>query len=519
MIDTLGDPDQSIADLTIKMSVTSQDLNISQAKLADSEVEQNQLSDKINQLINEHSGLESKFSNLLAKEQTLNGEKSRLETSVKEYTTRKSNIITAARDLVAEIKTLEETQLKLVEFDFNQIDILSEQIISNKEQAAQLNMLIQNDMTRIEKLKKPIPKDGECEGCRQPITEEHRKICQAKLDEELLQRQKNIQNCKKTLVDLTTQNTVHQQEINKLNLSRQHLESVNTKIATKKKETSDKRTQHEEYKVLLEKFTTELADKNRQLEQVAEDLAKSSIDEAKVLRKKITQEKENLLTLTTKATSFHKEIAHLTGAFAVFQHDLNKRIEDRRKKVDYTKLLGELNAKIEMYPSVIQAFSSTGIPNLIIQNVLDDLQSEANTLLAQLKPGIQLSFFVEKTKGDGTESDTLDINYSVNGKKRYYEQLSGAMKLAVTFSLKLGLSFLLQKMAGVDIKFLLLDEIDQSLDKASVDSFADIVKFFQKDFTMLVITHNDRLKDKFSHAILVEQDINMVSRARVVSTW
>ena len=57
------------------------------------------------------------------------------------------------------------------------------------------------------------------------------------------------------------------------------------------------------------------------------------------------------------------------------------------------------------------------------------------------------------------------------------------------------------------------------MDKASVDAFADIVKFFQKDFTILVITHNDRLKDKFSHAIVVEQDINMVSRARVMSEW
>jgi DNA repair exonuclease SbcCD ATPase subunit len=42
---------------------------------------------------------------------------------------------------------------------------------------------------------------------------------------------------------------------------------------------------------------------------------------------------------------------------------------------------------------------------------------------------------------------------------------------------------------------------------------------FQKDYTILVITHDDRLKDKFSHAILVEQDINMVSRARVVTSW
>jgi len=144
---------------------------------------------------------------------------------------------------------------------------------------------------------------------------------------------------------------------------------------------------------------------------------------------------------------------------------------------------------------------------------------ESNALLNQIKPGIQLSFFVEKIKGDGTEADTLDINYLVNGKKRYYEQLSGAMKLAVTFSLKLGLSFILQKIIGVDIKLLLLDEIDQSLDKASIDAFTEIVKFFSNDFTILVITHNDRLKDKFNSAILVEQDINMVSKAKVVSSW
>jgi DNA repair exonuclease SbcCD ATPase subunit len=93
------------------------------------------------------------------------------------------------------------------------------------------------------------------------------------------------------------------------------------------------------------------------------------------------------------------------------------------------------------------------------------------------------------------------------------------MQMAVNFSLKLGLSFLLQKLSGVDVKFLLLDEITQSFDPSRVDLFMDIVKFFQKDYTILVITHDDRLKDKFSHAVLVEQDINMVSRARVVSSW
>lgn len=519
LIEGLGDPDSLLVDLSQKLLVTENELAARQLKMGDLEITQNQLNDKIAQLTTNHASLEGKFSGLLIKEKQLNYEKSKLETSIKEYKTKKANVVKAATDTIAELKELEELQLKLIDMDFSQIDSLSEKIVSNKEKIAQLNLTIQNDMARAEKLKKPIPPDGECEECRQPITAEHRKICQRKLNQERQERLDNIQNCKKEVSTLNNSNAVHQQTINSLNLSKQHLEGVNTKISTKKKELADKRTFHDEYKALLDKYTQELEEKNKELEQVAQDLKNSSIDEATLLQQQIRVEKQNVAFVLSQISQLNKEITHYNSEQAIVRHDITKRTEEKHKKIKFQQLLKELEDKLTIYPSVIQAFSSVGIPNLIIQNVLDDLQIESNNLLSQLKPGIQLSFFVEKTKGDGTEADTLDINYLVNGKKRYYEQLSGAMQLAVTFSLKLGLSFLLQKMAGVDVKFLLLDEIDQSLDKASVDAFADIVKFFQKDFTILVITHNDRLKDKFSHAVLVEQDINMISRAHVVSSW
>jgi DNA repair exonuclease SbcCD ATPase subunit len=519
LIEAIGDADVTLAELAQKLFAIESDLGERQFKLANLEISQNQITEKAHQLINQHTNLESKFSTLLAREQTLNNEKSRLEISIKEYQTKKTNVINQAREIVLELKELEATQLTLVNTDFNQVDVLSEQIISNKEKVAQLNLTIQNDMVRADKLKKPIPRDGECEECHQVITAEHRKICQANLDQERRERLTNMQNCKKEVASLNASNVVHQQTIATLTLAKQHLEGVNTKISTKKREVLDKRTFHDEFKSLLDQYAIDLKEKKRELELVAEELKNSSVDEAKELRKLIQDEKNNLALAASQISTMNKEIAHFNATKAVLQNNISLKTEEKRKKIEYQKILKELDTKLVMYPSVIQAFSSTGIPNLIIQNVLDDLQIESNNLLNQLKPGIQLSFFIEKTKGDGTEADTLDINYMVNGKKRYYEQLSGAQQLAVTFSLKLGLSFLLQKMVGVDIKFLLLDEIDQSLDKASVDSFADIVKFFQKNFTILVITHNDRLKDKFSHAILVEQDINMVSRARVVSSW
>ncbi len=520
LIDSVGDPDHALAEIAGKLAAVDREIDERQTKVGDFEAQITLANEKINQLVNLHANLEGKFSALVVREQTLNNEKTRIETSIKEYTTKKSNIVKLAKESIVELKELEATQVKLVALDFHQIDILSEQIISNKEKTAQLNLTIQNDIARMEKLKKPIPHDGECEECRQPITAEHRKICQEKLNEERGEKQINIQNCKKDIAALNAQNTVHQQTINHLTLSKQHLESINSKISSKKKEMIDRRTIHDEYKALLDKFNQELEDKIKEMDVVAKELQNSSITEAKVLEKEIHEAKQKAKVIENQNLLNNKELTHFNSNKAVLQHEMNQRADEKRKKIEYIKLQKELEDKLGMYPAVVQAFSSTGIPNLIIQNVLDDLQIEANALLTQLKPGLQLSFSIEKTvEKTGDQADTLDIHYSINGKKRYYENISGAMQLAVNFSLKLGLSFLLQKLSGVDVKFLLLDEIDQSLDKASVDFFADIVKFFQKDYSILVITHNDRLKDKFSHAVLVEQDINMVSRARVVSSW
>jgi len=519
LMEGLGDPDQAMIGLSQTLSDAEQ--QIVQRLLAQANIEaaQTQLSDKINRLTAEHSNLESKFSTLIAKQKDLTAEKARTEISVKEYHTKKTNIIKQAHEIVAELKELEATQVKLIGLDFNQIDILTNQIVANKEKAAQLSLTIQNDMAQIEVIKVPMPGGPECEQCHQPITAEHRKYHQQKRSTELREKQSNIQSCKKEMAALTAQNTVHQQNINSLMLSKQHLEELNVKIATKKKDLADRRETHKDYQSLYDKFNEELQTKNKELEEIEKELQSSSLAEAQAVERQIQAEKKAMDGLNIQATTLNKELIHFNNVKAVVQHDLNQKQEDKRKKLAYTKLIKELDEKIKIYPSVVQAFSSTGIPNLIIQNVLDDLQTEANALISQLKPGLQIAFVVEKTQGNGTEADTLDIHYQVNGKKRYYETLSGAMQFIVNFSLRIGLSFFLQKTMGIDLRFLLLDEIDQSLDKMRTDVLADIVKFFQKDFKILVISHNDRMKDKFSHAILVEQDIHGVSSVKVVSSW
>lgn len=520
LVEGLGDPNKELVTLEAQLLEVEKCLAIKVEELNLQNAELSELTNKVNELNTAHSNIESKFASLLTTEKSLLADKSKLEISIKEYTSKKANVIKSAREMVTEVNDLKEQQTKLAVLDYSQIDILSEAIEKSKEAVSSHNMLIKLKLEELDELKIPLPTGSKCKNCRKPMTDKDRKEHKAHIDKDMKELQATVQAAKKTIADLNSQMATQLQTVNGLNLSKHQLESLNTKIAAKSKEIRDKSIQHDDYAALLTKFKLELEDKEKELATVAEELKNSSIKEANLFKKEIGEVKQVIVVMNGKIAVLNKEAAHFTSTKAVALHSIEQKTKDNTKKKELKKTLDGLEKKFITYPSVIQAFSSTGIPNIIIQNVLDDLQIEANSLLSQIKPEIQLSFSIEKTvEKTGDQADTLDIDYTINGRDRYYEQLSGSQQIATVFALKLGLSFLLQKMIGTDIKFLLFDELDQPLDKASVDYFADMVKFFQKEYTILVITHNDRLKDKFSHAILVEQDGNDVSRAKVVSSW
>lgn len=520
LVEALGDPNSELIELNTKLTNINSSIEENNNSLSNLDRLVNNITSKIALLTNKFSILQEKSLALVNKENSLLADKNRLEISIKEYSSKKTNIIKTAKELVNEVKDLQDSQSELIEIDYNQVDLLLEKINSAKDIIAHNNIIIHNNMIAYEELKIPFPDDSVCKHCRQPLTLEHKQICKAKINDDMVACQTAIANAKQEIAKINTDILLWQQSINSMQSSKRQLENINSLISVKNKEIEHKKNIHAEYVTLFNKFNSELEGKLVELNNVREELKASSIDEAEQFKNEIGLENAVLSDINSKIISLNKELAHLNATKAVIEHNIAQKTIDLNKLNEFKSQLLDLESKFSIYPSILQAFSSTGIPNIIIQNVLDDLQIEANELLFQLKPGLQLSFFVEKTvEKTGDQADTLDIKYFINNKERYYEQLSGAQKLAVAFSLKLGLSFLLHKMFGTNIKFLLLDEVDQALDKASVDAFADIVKFFQKDFTILVITHNDRLKDKFSHAIVVEQDINMVSRARVMSEW
>jgi DNA repair exonuclease SbcCD ATPase subunit len=520
LITNLGNPEESLNTLLYQIKSVDIQINSTQNLLSLILEKQEDRNSKLNELKNNHSLLESKFSYLVMRDKVLADEKRKLEYSIQEYQTKKTNLVKSAQLLVNNVSELKDTQSKLLEeTDFSILDSITTDIVETQRNIIKEEEVIRNNNLKYNDLKIPIPDDSYCKYCRQPLTTEHKLLCKSQVEQELVQCQDKVKISKQNIVVL--KDTLNKQTniLKLLQTTRQQLDNIDNAITNKSKEIQEKKVLNIEYKQLLSQFIQDLELKDKEITNVKNELLESSLEEANNIKKQIEVIKNELFEINKEISTLNRELSLLTSNKAVIQNNIDQKHKDiiRLKELKDNLLIQE--NKITLYPQVIQAFSSTGIPNLIIQTVLDDLQTEANLLLNQLKPGLQLYFIIEKTKVDGTQDDTLEINYQVNGKNRDYDQLSGAMKLAVTFSLKLGLSFLLQKMMGTDIRLLLLDEIDQSLDKAGVDAFADIVKYFQNEFKILVITHNDRLKDKFSHAILVNQDINMISRAQVVSSW
>jgi DNA repair exonuclease SbcCD ATPase subunit len=519
ILEHLKDPNQEIESLNNQLTSIDNNLKIKNESLEPINQENSNLNSELTNLVSEYSVLESNFINLINKEKSLFQEKDKIESSIKDYSVKKTNMIKSANEVIADLKSLKEEQSKLQDLDFSLIDKNNELITAAKEIVSEHNVFIKNNLHKILELKEPLTTDSVCKHCRQPVSIEYRQECQSQINQQILDLENKVVESKSIINEKNIYANKLQQETNIFFISKQKLEKIFEKIIAKNQELIDKKALHSECITTFNALQQELKQKEEDIQKVQAEIAASSKSQGDKLKEKIQAQKNLIQESNNKISSLNKEITHLNSSKAVILHTLDQKKKDLTKKEELNSNLSKLDKQFSLYPSVLQAFSSTGIPNLFIQNVLDDLQVESNLLLEQLKPGLQLSFFIEKTKNDGTDADTLDILYYINGKERQYDQLSGAQKLAVTFSLKLGLSFLLQKMIGTNIQFLMLDEIDQSLDKAGVDAFADIVKFFQKDFTILVITHNDRLKDKFTNGILVEQDINMVSKAKVVSSW
>jgi exonuclease SbcC len=170
-----------------------------------------------------------------------------------------------------------------------------------------------------------------------------------------------------------------------------------------------------------------------------------------------------------------------------------------RERRDRATQLRMLNEDRSIYEELRMAFGKRGVQALIIENVLPELEDEANELLRRMTDGrMSVHFETQHETKSGTTVETLDIKISDESGPRSYEMYSGGEAFRINFAIRIALSKLLARRAGAQLQTLIIDEGFGTQDAEGRQRLVEAINSIRDDFALvIVITHIEELKDAF----------------------
>jgi len=184
----------------------------------------------------------------------------------------------------------------------------------------------------------------------------------------------------------------------------------------------------------------------------------------------------------------------------------------KTQQVEQTHALQVARRQLRIYQELAQAFGKNGIQALMIENILPQLEAEANQILGRLSNHqLHVQFVTQRSrKGSGRKAlrliDTLDILIADARGTRPYETYSGGEAFRINFAIRLALARLLALRSGMALQLLIVDEGFGTQDEAGCDRLISAIQAIADDFAcILTVTHMPRLKEAFQTRIEVNK--------------
>lgn len=181
--------------------------------------------------------------------------------------------------------------------------------------------------------------------------------------------------------------------------------------------------------------------------------------------------------------------------------------KDEQARLQLTDDLVPKARKWSQYQTLIRAFGRDGIPALIIENAVPQLEHIANEILGKMSKGkhyIRFETQRELKSRDGVQ-ETLDIMIGDWTSERPYETFSGGEQLRIDYAIRFALAELLAQRAGSKVEWLTIDEGLGSQDAEHrglvLESIKAVADRFKK---VLVITHIEEAQAVFEQQIYLE---------------
>jgi exonuclease SbcC len=359
----------------------------------------------------------------------------------------------------------------------------------------------ENELLKVEmdELKEHIDQLEAAEGatcplCGQTLSEEHRQSTLKQLQDEGKEKGDRFRTNKSSIDDLAKQIADYESHIAKIEgAERERLKQSNSVTQfTERIET---------IKDLIKNWETVSAKRLKEVETILAS-KKYSVDWQKP-SVNLDEGERALRDLQEQVNRLNQEVGAARQKVSVLD-------ELRKRKADLSAAHEALALQIAHHKTLERAFGKDGVPALLIEQALPEIESKANELLDRLSDGqMSIRFVTQAEYKDKKRDDlkeTLDIQISDAAGMRDYEMYSGGEAFRVNFAIRLALSEVLAQRKGARLQTLVIDEGFGSQDVQGRQRLIEAINLVRNDFAkILVITHLDELKDAFPTRIEVEK--------------
>ncbi|MBK9124654.1 MAG: SMC family ATPase [Chloroflexi bacterium] len=196
-----------------------------------------------------------------------------------------------------------------------------------------------------------------------------------------------------------------------------------------------------------------------------------------------------------------------TGRLAKIEQQLDTLDSRLERRAYLEEKLAADQHEMGLYAELRTAFGRNGVPAMIIESAIPELEELSNDLLRRMTEGrMALRLITQKDKVTGGVAETLDIEIADELGTRSYETYSGGEAFRINFALRVALSKLLARRAGAQLRTLFIDEGFGTQDETGRARLVEAINTIQHEFELiLVITHIDDLRDSFPVHIVVDK--------------
>jgi exonuclease SbcC len=329
-----------------------------------------------------------------------------------------------------------------------------------------------------------------CPTCGQPLTDEHRKTLVADLESEINARREQYRDNRNRIQELQAQIVELDREQSELGVQlaeRPGLEKKAGELEASLGHADEAARRVTELTDMLDRRTNELTGDRQQREELENQVgeAERHLRAASLSQEDLDQLRREKRLADERVGGARQKI----GALDTFEKQRSETSTERDR----------LATDLGLYEDLREAFGKRGVPAMIIETAVPELERSANELLGRMTDGrMHVRIETQREIKTGEVREALDIIISDELGSRPYELYSGGESFRINFAIRIALSRLLARRAGAQLRTLFIDEGFGTQDARGREHLVAAINTIQDDFDrILVITHIDELKEAF----------------------